>query len=116
MSFDLSQKIDRRLWERFPARFPAKLKDERSDFGENLTLCDASATGIRFLSKERFYVHDSVALEVKVPDGQNPMYIKGEVVWVRQRENGRWEIGLRFFKFDFIRLTRLYKFIQPSIN
>lgn len=116
MSFELNQKFDRRLWERFPARFPAKLKDERSDFGEKMTLCDASAVGVRFLSKERFYLHDSVALEVKIPDGHEPMHIKGEVMWVREKEDGRWEVGLRFFKSDFMHVTRLYKFIQPAFD
>ena len=116
MSFNLKEQSDRRLWERFPARFPARVKDARDRFGESLTLCDASATGARFQSKERFYLNDSIAIEIQVPDGQDPLNMKGEVVWAREDDNGNWEIGLRFYRSEFMRLTRLYKFVNPSLD
>ncbi len=116
MSFELTEQSERRLWERFPARFPAKIKDARDGFGEGLSLSDASATGARLISRDRFYLNDSIAVQVQVPDGQSPMNMKGEVVWARQKENSSWEIGMQFHKVEFMHLTRLYKFINPSLD
>ena len=55
---------DRRLFLRFLARFPAKIKDAQQDFGNNLSLRDASAWGAKLTTKERYYINDSISLEV----------------------------------------------------
>lgn len=101
---------DRRLFERFTSRLPAKFKDTRQEFGETLNIRDASAQGLRMISQERLYVNDRVALEVKLPDNKPPLNLKGEVVWVRNLDDAHWEIGLKFHKVDFLYLSRLYNF------
>lgn len=105
---------ERRLFERFAARLPAKFKDSRQNFGSSLSLRDASAQGLRLISRERVFIHDSVSIEVKLPDNESIMTLRGEVVWVKRVENSFWDIGIQLYKVDLVALSRLYQFTHDS--
>ncbi len=101
---------ERRLFERFSARFPTKFKDSRSDFGTDVFLRDASASGVRIITTERMFLDDPVAIEVEVPDGGAPMVISGKVAWSRPANASMWDIGLQFPQINFMQVQRLFKF------
>ncbi len=101
---------DRRLFKRFAAKFPAKFKDERDDFGENLYLRNASAFGAQLATRTRLFLHDKISLEVKLPDNQSPMDMRGEVVWIRKSSENFWDVGVKFHKVQLMPVSRLYKF------
>ena len=101
---------ERRLFERFSARFPAKFKDSRDDFGTEVFLRDASASGVQIMTRERMYLEDAVAIEVIVPDGGSPMVLSGKVAWTRPANAVMWDVGLRFARVDFVNMSRLFKF------
>jgi len=105
---------DKRIYERFIARFPAKFKDVREDFGVNVFLREASAGGVKIRCKERLYINDSISIEVKLPDDIDPMILKGEVVWAKNPNPALWDIGLQFHKVHLMHMSRLYKFIAPN--
>ena len=109
------ESIDHRLFERFPARFPAKFKDARDEFGSILNLRDASAYGARLTTREKLYKKDMITIEVRVTDGHAPMVLKGEVVWSRAQDLKSWDVGVKLSKVDFILMTRLYKFVAPKL-
>lgn len=113
---EVIRKDDRRLFERFVARFPAKFKDDRYKHGEKVYLRDASAFGAQIVCKERLFLHDKVALEVQLPDGQSPMSLRGEVVWAKKATPRIWDIGVKFHKIELLRMARLYKFGLPESN
>jgi len=100
---------ERRIFERFSARFPVKFKDARDDYGTEVFLRDASAKGIRILSKERFFLDDQLALEVELPDGGEPMVLGGHVVWVKFLNLSLWELGIQFSQVNFLKMQRLFK-------
>ena len=103
---------DRRIFDRFMARFPVKFKDSRHDFGSEVFLRDISASGAKILSRERLYLNDHVALLVKLPDGGDPFPLSGEVVWSKnEEENPRaWDCGIQFPAVHLMMLQRLFKF------
>ena len=103
---------ERRMFDRFSAKFPAKFKDSRNDYGTDVFLRDASASGIRFVSRERFFLDDHVALEVELPDGQFPMTINGTVVWSKPANANMWDVGLQFPDINFMKTRRLFKFTE----
>lgn len=104
---------DRRTYERFDARFPVKFKDTREEYGTNVFLRDASAEGARLASREKLFLNDYVSVDVKLPDGFEPLTLNGRVAWVRPLEqNSLWDIGVRFHKVDLMRLQRLYSLIE----
>ena len=103
---------ERRVFERFSARFPVKFKDAREDYGSDVFLRDASAQGVRILTKERFFLDDKLALEVELPDGGEPMVLNGHVVWVKFVNLSLWDIGVQFSEVNFLKMQRLFKLTE----
>ena len=103
---------ERRVFERFSARFPVKFKDARDDYGTDVFLRDASAEGVRVLTKERFFIDDQLALEVELPDGGEPMVLNGRVKWVKFLNLSLWDIGIQFQEIHFIKMQRLFKLAE----
>lgn len=109
---EVTQKTaDKRLFERFSARFPAKFKDGRDEFGSKLSLRNASAQGVGIISREKLLINDDITIEVSLPDSDEPMMIKGQVVWTKSVELNLWEAGLKFDDVSLMQISRLYKFI-----
>jgi hypothetical protein len=105
---------DHRIFQRFSSRLPAKIKDSRDGYGHSIHLRDTSAQGAGMLSRDRFYVNDSLAVDVDVP-GSFPLTLKGSVVWASKQADGHWDIGLKFHQVNLMKISRLYeKFVQPS--
>ena len=46
---------DKRLFDRFHARFPVKFRYSREDYGSDVFLRDASAQGARFTTTKRMF-------------------------------------------------------------
>lgn len=109
MTTALQSQDERRIFERFSARFPVKFKDAREDYGVDVFLRDASAQGIRILTKERYFLGDQLSLQVELPDGGEPLMLMGEVVWVKLVNLSMWEIGVKFSEVNFLKMQRLFK-------
>ena len=105
-----TSQLQRRTFERFSARYPAKYKDTRDDFGSNVFLRNASATGVQISTRKQLFIHDHVTLEVELPDGFAPMQIRGEVTWIRQSKPDFWEAGVTLHNPSLVKMARLYKF------
>jgi len=103
---------NRRIYERFPSRFPLKFKDSRCDFGTDVVLCNLSAEGVNITTRERLYLNDSVSLEVELLDGKGPMPLRGQVVWNKERDADLWDVGIKFHKIVFMDLWRIYGAVE----
>ncbi len=99
---------DRRVFDRVVARFPAKVKDSQENFGINLNLRDASAWGAKVTSKERYFLNDSLSIEVSLPDGMFPFNLRGQVIWAKPKEDNTWDLGIRFHDIRLLFMSRLY--------
>lgn len=105
--------FNNRIFQRFSTRLPAKIKDSRDEYGHSIHLRDTSAQGARIISRDRFYVNDSLAVDVDVP-GSFPLTLKGSVVWADKQADGHWDIGLKFHQISLMKIARLYeKFVSP---
>ena len=101
---------ERRIFDRFDSPFPAKFKDSAEDYGVNVYLTNASAEGVRLVTKRALHSNDMVELEVKLPEANpKPMAIGGQVVWVRKNEANLWDAGLRFHNISLMHISRLYR-------
>ncbi len=103
----VAQVEERRIFKRFSAKFPTKFKDSRQGFGEEVFLRDASASGARIVSRERFFLNDNISIEVKLPDHTEPMIINGVVKWQKLLDSTMWEIGLSFPDVRLMKMQRL---------
>ena len=106
---------ERRMFNRFSARFPAKFKDTRGDFGRDVFLRDASASGVNIVTKERMFFNDQVSLEIELPDGSAPLVLSGRVMWSKPTSTSTWDIGLQFDEVNFMKMHRIYK-QSPEYN
>ena len=104
---------ERRIFDRFPARFPAKFKDTRTTYGTDVFLRDASANGANLVTKDRMFFNDHVDLEVELPDGQAPLSLSGRVMWSKPTNSLMWDIGLQFDQVNFMKVHRIFK---PSLT
>ena len=103
---------DRRVFDRFMARFPVKFSNSREDFGSNVFLRDVSAEGAKIASKHSIFVNDKIDLLVELPDGHEPLSLNGRVVWTRKSNPANWDAGVKFDKVDLMDTQRIYKFCQ----
>jgi hypothetical protein len=110
----LKVREERRIFERFPARFPVRFRHLPQDFGTNVFLRDASAQGVHITSRCRLYIHDSISLEIKLPDDSLPLVLNAQVVWIRPKYPTVWDVGLEFHKIDLMLIQRMYRFVTPS--
>ncbi|MFA5059271.1 MAG: PilZ domain-containing protein [Candidatus Omnitrophota bacterium] len=103
---------DRRVFDRFTARFPVKFQYSRNDFGSNVFLRDISAEGAKIVTKEQINLEDKVDLVVELPDGHDPLILSGKIVWSRAINPSAFDAGLRFDKVDFMDTQRIFKYCQ----
>ncbi len=108
------EQTDNRLFDRFSARFPAKIKDSREGYGSDIFLRDASAQGVKVTSKHQFYLNDSLIFDIKLPDSDMPLTLRGQVVWTKKGSMDLWDIGVKFHEIKLIHLSRLYHLIEPQ--
>ena len=101
---------DRRKFDRVLARFPTKIKDSRNDFGTDVFLRDVSAEGARVSTRQKMFIHDSIAIQVKLPDGYDSLVLNGEVVWLKNQSDRTFEVGLKFHSLELMNLQRLFQF------
>ncbi len=114
MTIESKSEKERRLFERFDARFPAKLKDSREEFGEKIYLRNACAQGAQLALKDHVYVNDSLTVEVKIPQANYPVTIRGKVVWVQKDLANFWDVGVKFHQISFMQLSKLFESAQET--
>ena len=108
--------FERRLFDRFPARFPTRFRDSSPDFGTDVFLKDVSGTGLRMTTRQRMFIDDMISLEVQMPDGLAPVVLNGRVRWIHQILSEVWEVGVEFHKVDFMRMHRLVRYALAGQN
>ena len=106
---------NRRLFERFMARFPVKLQSSRAEFGVNTFLRNVSANGIRFITKQEMFLKDSIALLVELPDGFESMLLTGRVMWTKKKTPASWDVGMEFHKTHLMKMQRIYRLLEPMV-
>ena len=109
-------RIDRRLFERFHAGFPTRWHAASDDYGTDVFLKDVSATGARITTRQQMFIDDIISLDIKMPDGLDPVVLNGRVIWVHQVMGALWEVGIEFHKVDFMRMRRLVSCAFASRN
>ena len=110
------QSQERRVFERFETRFPAKIQYTRSDFGERAFLRNTSAQGVQFITRDQLFINDSVSLEIKLPDSEAPLLVRGRVIWSKKEDASIWDVGLRFHTISLMQIARLYRLATMPVH
>ena len=105
---------DKRVFDRFPTKFPVRFlfKSILRGFGTKVRLDNFSAGGVKITTNMRLSINGSVNLKMDLPDGNGPKTISGEVMWVEKKSAKTWEAGIKFCKIKFMNGWRIYKFVE----
>lgn len=101
---------DRRIFERIPVDFTARLRDP-SDQGTLEVSCqDISAGGIGVVSSQLLVQNAHLEMWLETLDKKgSSLYLYGKVVWANQIKGDTWRAGICFDEPQFLTLSRLFK-------
>lgn len=82
----------------------------------NVDISDISCSGIGINTNERLGKGDVVELEIRIPDDDIPMFVVGEVSWVKDHPTleRTYCAGLKLSKISHSDKKRLISFIDSS--
>jgi len=102
---------DRRIFDRFAAKFPLKLINLRENKESEALTEDISAKGIGLTAPEQLQPRTPLEMWLKIPDKGEPLYIRGEVVWSRMVESNKHKVGVNLDKADLMGLSRVLRVV-----
>jgi hypothetical protein len=102
---------DRRIFDRFTAKFPVKFINLRENKESEASIDDVSAKGIGITSNEQLSPRTALEMWLEIPDKGEPLYTRGEVVWSRRVEPDKFKVGVNLEKADLMGLSRVLRSI-----
>lgn len=100
---------DHRIFQRFNARFPARLLDLTNGNEISAETRDVSAKGIGLALQEDLPANTPLEAWIEVPDQGEPIYARGLAVWSRQDPGSGYRIGMDLERADLMGLSRILR-------
>ena len=95
--------------------FPVRFKCEGSDEEGMGKMIDVSASGGGLIvTTEALRPGIRLELWLEIPDGRDPLYIRGIVVWTTMIEKDLYRVGVQFDEVDFMGISRVLRVYYPS--
>jgi hypothetical protein len=93
---------DKRIFARFRAEFPLKMSDLVRGTERRGRVVDIGARGVGLVSPQPLEPETVFDMWLSIPDGHEPFYTRGEVVWTRPEGTDSYRSGVRFDKVNFM--------------
>ncbi|MFH0855263.1 MAG: PilZ domain-containing protein [Candidatus Omnitrophota bacterium] len=100
---------DRRIFQRFNVRFPARLLDLTNGNEMPAETSNISAKGIGLTLKEPLAVNTPLEAWLDIRDNSGPIYARGLTVWSRQEGESGYRIGVDLERADLMGLSRILR-------
>lgn len=100
---------DRRIFQRFDVRIPAKILDLNSGAEMVAETSDISAKGIGLMLKRRVAINTPLEAWLQIPDKGEPLYTRGITAWSKQEAEGDYRIGVELERADLMGLSRILR-------
>jgi hypothetical protein len=100
---------DRRVFQRFKTYFPIRYLDPGENKESDGQVCDISAKGVGFVSKEALKPRTSLEMWLQIPDKGEPLYARGEVMWVKPQGDGEYRCGVSLERADLLGVSRVLR-------
>jgi len=100
---------DHRIFERFS--FNSSARYLNLDTGEEglANTQDVSAKGLGLTLAEELRIHTALEIWLEIKDKDDPLYTRGEVVWVEKTESGSYKLGVELEKADLMGISRVFR-------
>ena len=102
---------DRRVFDRFVAKFPVKFINLRENKESEASIDDVSAKGLSITANEALHPRTALEMWLEIPDKGEPLYTRGEVVWSRRLDSDKFRVGINLEKADLMGLSRVLRSI-----
>ncbi len=105
---------DRRIFGRLNADLPVRFGEMSQSEGNSGILQDLSAEGAKLVSRQDFTMNEPVSLVVNLPDGHDPVILKGSIIWIEENDktDADQKAGIRFNEIQLMNMHRLMRFCQ----
>lgn len=100
---------DRRIFQRFNYRLPARLLDLNTGNEITAETSDVSAKGLGLVLKERVAANTPLEAWLQIPDEGEPLYARGMAVWSKQDSDEQYRIGMDLERADLMGLSRILR-------
>jgi len=102
---------DRRDFARFSVDLRVQFLDPiNNKKGEGQTK-DISAKGIGIYTKEKLPPETQIELWLGIPNKEEPLYIKGKVIWSKEVEDNKYRVGICLDRTDLIGVSHILRSI-----
>ena len=104
---------DRRIFARFEVKFPLRFLNLRQNNEGEAEAQDICAKGVGFVTKERIEPQTPLEMWLQMPNGEEPLYVRGKVVWLSEVEPNNYRVGVDLEKANLLGFSRLLKKRSP---
>lgn len=100
---------DRRTFERFGARFPLRFLNLGNGKEGMAQTRDISAKGLGLATREELARRTPLEMWVDLPNGNSPLYCRGEVAWSKPADTQGYWAGVTLEKADLMGVSRVLR-------
>jgi len=100
---------DRRIFARIPVDYPARFLDLTENKEGDAVTCDISAKGIGLVVNKKLQPRSDLEMWLKLPDGGDPFYTRGQVVWLEELQPDKYKVGIKLERADLMGVSRVMR-------
>ncbi|MFA4984872.1 MAG: PilZ domain-containing protein [Candidatus Omnitrophota bacterium] len=108
-NYDVSK--DRREFSRFSVELRLKFFDAANNKAGEAQANDISAKGIGIFTNEDIPAESKLEMWLEVPYKEEPLYIKGKVVWSKAVDNNKYRVGISLDRTDLVGVSHILRSI-----
>ena len=106
---------ERRTFERLKIDFPVKFLEINTNKEGWGRMVDISPGGGGMLVTEIVLEPgNSLEMWVNIPDNQDPLNVRGKVVWYKEVERNLYRVGVKFDSVDFLSISRVLRVLNEK--
>jgi len=102
---------ERRDFARFSIDLRVQFLDTINNKKVEAQARDISAKGIGIYTNEALPLKTEIELWVEIPNKEEPLYIKGKVVWSKEVEDNKYRVGICLDRTDLIGVSHILRSI-----
>ena len=100
---------DHRIFERFPVNLSARYLNLDTGKEGLANTQDISAKGLGLATSEELRLHTALEIWLEMKDKGEPLYTRGEVVWVKMVDANNYKLGVELEKADLMGISQVFK-------
>jgi hypothetical protein len=103
---------DQRIFARIPVKFPMRYLEPNNGGECQAHTQDVSAKGIGLLTNAALSSKTILDMWIEIPDKNEPLYTRGEVVWSKMLAPNEFRVGLNLERAELMGLSRVFRIGQ----